>query len=85
MLVVETFTDTLERAVQKGMLLELLQEMRELKLGEVGDMFGQGLTGETPALVALVQPALPRSSHESSRQRKVSGWHSRRLCWNARA
>lgn len=47
----EALTETLEPVAQNGMELELLQEVRELMLKNVENMFCRGLTGERLALV----------------------------------
>lgn len=44
MLRVEVLTKVLERAAQEGMLPELLQEMRELVLVNMEDIFCRSLT-----------------------------------------
>lgn len=52
---VEALTAALGRAAQEGIVLELLQEMREPVLGEMGDSFRRSLTGEPPTLVTTMR------------------------------
>lgn len=55
MLRVKFFTKALELVAQEGMPLQLLQEMRELVLGEMEDVLRRGLAGIPPALVTPMQ------------------------------
>lgn len=64
--------ETLESTAQEGMLRELLQEMRELVLGDREYVFIRGLTDKPPVLVPPrwlrwnLQPPLPGPSRKSS-------------------